>query len=142
MKISPFSRAGPRLPTLLALLAVVACSGPDTLTAPFIDELEPSFAAGGGGRGDGPIIYVTSQGKYYDSIVTADPLPQHGPFQQLFPPGTNPDWGGGYLSTQYGPGDRGHVGGRWWVDVDGNGEMDTGDHYFSCPLLGPGRETP
>lgn len=98
---------------------------------------------GEGGRGDGPVIYVTSQGLYFDSIVTADPLPQNGPFQQLFPPGTNPVWpDGNYLSTKYGPGTPGHHGGRWWVDVNGNGEMDEGDHLFSCPLLGPGRENP
>ena len=98
---------------------------------------------GEGGRGDGPVIYVTSQGLYYDSIVTADPLPAKGPFQQLFPPRTNPDWPEGTtLSTEFGPGTPGHRGGRWWVDVNGNGEMDEGDHFFSCPLLGPGRETP
>ncbi len=98
---------------------------------------------GEGGRGGGPIIYVTSQGLYYDSIVTADPLPSRGPFQQLFPPGTNPDWpAGNTLSTEFGPGNPGHVGGRWWVDVNGNGEMDEGDRFFSCPLLGPGRESP
>lgn len=99
---------------------------------------------GEGGRGDGPVIYVVSQGLYYDSIVTADPLPQKGYFQQLFPPETNPDmpdFEG--LSTEYGPGDPGHyVGGRWWVDVNGDGMMNEGDHFFSCPLLGPGRETP
>jgi hypothetical protein len=103
------------------------------------------FAVGtmAGGRGDGPVIYVTSQGLYYDSIVTADPLPPNGPFQQLFPPGTNPDYPGlTGLSTEFGPGDKGHVGGRWWVDVDTDGEMDSDDHYFSCPLLGPGREEP
>jgi hypothetical protein len=142
MKISPFSRAGPGFPTLLALLAAVACGQPDTPTAPFVDELEPSFTTVLGGRGDGPIIYVTNQGKYYDSIVTAA-LPQQGPFQQLFPPGTNPDWpAGGSLSTQYGPSDPGYVGGRWWLDANGNGEMDAGDAFFSCPLLGPGRESP
>ena len=90
---------------------------------------------GEGGRGDGPIIFVTSQGLYYDSIVTADPLPPHGPFQKLEP---TPDG----LQTEFGPGDPGHVGGRWWVDVNGNGEMDDGDHYFLCPLLGPGRDAP
>lgn len=90
---------------------------------------------GEGGRGDGPVIFVTSQGLYYDSIVTADPLPQHGRFQKLeiTPAG---------LQTEFGPGDQGHVGGRWWVDVNGDGEMDDGDHYFSCPLLGPGRSAP
>ena len=88
---------------------------------------------GEGGRGDGPIIYVTSQDLYYDSIVTADPLPPRGPFQPLFL-----DPGG--LWTEFGPGDVGYVGGRWWVDLNGNGEMDEEDHFFSCPLLGPGRE--
>ena len=88
-----------------------------------------------------PVIYVTSQGLYYDSIVGPN-LPQHGRFQQLFPPGTNPDWVGETLSTEFGPGDHGHVGGRWWLDANGNGEMDEGDAFFSCPLLGPGRETP
>lgn len=87
------------------------------------------------------VIYVTSQNLYYDTIVGPD-LPWKGPFQQLFPPGTNPDWPEGTgLSTEFGPGDPGYVGGRWWVD-NGNGEMDADDHYFSCPLLGPGRETP
>ena len=98
---------------------------------------------GSGGRGDGPIVYVTSQGLYYDSIVTADPLPWEGPFQQLFPPGTNPDHPElTTLSTEFGPGAPGHHGGRWWVDVNGNGYQDAEDHYFGCPLLGPGRESP
>lgn len=102
----------------------------------------PAWAkrGGSGGRGDGPIVYVTSQGLYYDSIVTADPLPKKGPFQQLFPPGTNPDYPFlDTLSTEQGPGNTGYVGGRWWVDVDGDGEMSAADHYFICPLLGPGR---
>jgi hypothetical protein len=88
------------------------------------------------GRGDGPVIYVTSQGLYYDSIVTADPLPMRGRFQLLetaHPMGP---------ATEFGPGDRGYLGGRWWVDENGDGEMDSGDHFFSCPLLGPGREAP
>lgn len=93
----------------------------------------PAFA---GGRGDGPIIFVTGQGLFYDSIVIADPLPANGPFQQL-------EMGGATgLQTAFGPGDPGYVGGRWWVDVNGDGEMDSGDHYFLCPLLGPGRESP
>ncbi len=92
----------------------------------------PAFA----GRGDGPIIYVYGQGLFYDSIVTADPLPQKGPFQEL-------EMGGPTgLQTKYGPGDHGYVGGRWWLDVNGNGEMDASDKYFSCPLLGPGRSEP
>jgi hypothetical protein len=46
------------------------------------------------------------------------------------------------LFTEFGPRDTGYVGGRWWVDVNGNGEMDDGDSFFLCPLLPPGREEP
>jgi len=86
------------------------------------------------GRGTGPTVFVVSQGLYYDSIVVADPLPMKGDFQQLIP-------GEDGLMTQYGPGEVGHRGGRWWVDVTGDGVMNEGDHFFLCPLLGPGRET-
>lgn len=85
------------------------------------------------GRGTGPTVFVNSQGLYYDSIVVADPLPFKGRFQQLVP-----DENG--LSTDYGPGEVGHLGGRWWVDVNDNQKMDKNDHYFLCPLLGPGRD--
>ena len=37
------------------------------------------------GRGTGPVIFVTSQGLYFDSIVVVDPLPMHGNFQKLTP---------------------------------------------------------
>ena len=37
------------------------------------------------GRGTGPVIFVTSQGLYFDSIIVVDPLPMHGNFQQLIP---------------------------------------------------------
>ena len=84
------------------------------------------------GRGTGPVVFVTSQGLYYDSIVVADPLPMRGRFQQLIP-------GENGLSTEFGPGTPGHLGGRWWVDLNEDGVMDEGDHYFLCPLLGPGR---
>lgn len=99
----------------------------------------PAFAGGPPPRHeDGSrvrvVIYVTSQNLYYDSIVGPS-LPQHGPFQKLEMAGPTG------LQTEYGPGDRGHVGGRWWVDANDNGEMDDGDTFFSCPLLGPGRET-
>ena len=90
------------------------------------------------GRGDGPIIYVTGQNLFYDSIVTAEAVPPRGPFQKLEIGGPSP-FG---LQTEYGPGDRGYVGGRWWLDKNGNNEMDDGDGYFVCPLLGPGRAEP
>lgn len=80
-----------------------------------------------------PVIYVTSQGLFYDSIVLTD-LPQKGDFQQLVPTSTG-------LTTEFGPGDVGHLGGRWWIDLNADGVMDSGDKYFLCPLLGPGRDT-
>jgi len=89
------------------------------------------------GRGSGPIVYVTSQDLFYDSIVLTD-LPPHGRFQLLEMNGP-PPFG---LQTEFGPGDHDYVGGRWWVDGNGNGEMDDADDYFLCPLLGPGREEP
>ena len=81
----------------------------------------------------GPTVYVTSQDLFYDSIVVTD-LPQKGRFQKLIP--ISP----GLLMTEFGPGDVGYLGGRWWMDVNGDGEMDVDDNYFMCPLLGPGRE--
>ena len=90
---------------------------------------------GEGGRGDGPVIYVRSHGQYFDSIVTADPLPMKGKFQKL-------EMGAHGLETDFGPGDTGYRGGRWWLDLNGNGVMDEDDKFFSCPLLGPGRDTP
>ena len=84
-------------------------------------------------RGDGALgtVYVSSQGMYYDTFVSAQALPMEGPFQKLE---------GGV--TEFGPGDQGYVGGRWWIDENGNNEMDEGDTFLLCPLLGPGRETP
>ena len=121
-----------KLSIFVAVLALVLFGG--LLLSP-----SPASAkrGGTGGRGDGPVIYVTGQGLIYDSIVTADPLPPHGRFQKL-------EMGGPTgLQTEFGPGDQGYVGGRWWLDLNGNDVMDPpgedGDKYFSCPLLGPGR---
>jgi len=47
----------------------------------------------------------------------------------------------GNLSKR-GPGDHDFIGGRWWVDVNGDDIQDEGNLYFSCPLLGPGLESP
>ena len=84
-------------------------------------------------RGDGALgtVYVSSQGLYYDTFVSAEVLPPHGRFQKL-------ENG----VTEFGPGDQGYVGGRWWIDNNGNNVMDEGDSYLLCPLLGPGRATP
>ena len=88
----------------------------------------------GRGNPDGPVIFVTSQGLYFDSIVLTD-LPQRGPFQQLVPTEMG-------LTTEFGPGQPGHRGGRWWLDSNMNEVMDDEDMFFLCPLLGPGRATP
>ena len=81
-------------------------------------------------RGNGVLgeVYVSSQGLYYDTFVSAKKLPNKGRFQLLE---------GGV--TEFGPGDQGYVGGRWWIDTDGNGERDDTDTYLLCPLLPPGR---
>ena len=88
-------------------------------------------AAKGGRAGPIGVIYVTGQGLYYDTFVTADKLPMEGPFQLL-----------ANHQTEFGPGDPGYLGGRWWVDQNSNGVQDAGDRFFHCPLLGPGRPTP
>ena len=77
------------------------------------------------------VVYVTSQGLYYDTFVVQDPLAMEGSFQLL----TNGQ-------TEFGPGQAGYLGGRWWEDLNGNGVQDPADHYFLCPLLPPGRSTP
>jgi hypothetical protein len=88
-------------------------------------------ASAGRGNETPGVVYVTSQGLYYDTFVTRDPLPFRGRFQKI-------ENG----MTEFGPGDPGYLGGRWWEDTNGNNVMDADDHYFLCPLLGPGRTTP
>lgn len=102
----------------------------------------PAYAAdppAKGGRANNPglgTIYVTGQHLYYDTFVTVNVLPWNpnntGSFQQLYAD----------HSTDYGPGDPGYRGGRWWVDSNPNGYQDADDTYLLCPLLGPGRDTP
>jgi hypothetical protein len=83
------------------------------------------------GNGDLGVVYVSSQGLYYDTFVSAQTLPMEGRFQKL-------ENG----VTEFGPGDQGYVGGRWWIDNNGNGIMEESDTFLLCPLLGPGRATP
>ena len=84
-------------------------------------------------RGNGELgtVYVSGQGLYYDTFVSAQSLPMKGRFQKL-------ENG----VTEFGPGDQGYVGGRWWIDNNGNDIMDEGDTFLLCPLLGPGRTSP
>lgn len=91
----------------------------------------------GRGAPGAPIVYVTSQDLFYDTIVLGD-LPFNGTdnFQLLEMDGPTG------LQTEFGPADTGYYGGRWWVDANPNGVMDEDDVYFLCPLLGPGRSEP
>ena len=86
-------------------------------------------ALGEGNPNPQPVVYVTGQGLFYDSVVSAKTLPPHGPFQLLYAC----DQG---LCTEFGPGDRDYRGGRWVMNPGPSAV------YFSCPLLGPGRENP
>ena len=110
--------------TLLAGLLAVAMALPAIASS-------GKSADSNGRPGSSVKVTVLSSGLTYESIVAAD-LPMRGRFQQLIPTDDG-------LFTQYGPGDHGYVGGRWWVDANGNGTMDEGDAFFLCPLLGPGR---
>ena len=119
------------IPVLTAsALAVGACESP-AAPATAGSAGEAISAAVGGRAGTTGVIYVTGQGLYYDTFVTKDPLPMRGKFQRLV-----------NGQTEYGPGDREYLGGRWWEDLNGNGVQDPEDHFFLCPLLPPGRETP
>jgi hypothetical protein len=115
------------------LLLVAACADQptevDTALAPSISESKTAQ----GGRANGALgtVYVSNQGLYYDTFVSADELPPHGRFQKL-------DAG----VTEFGPGDPGYLGGRWWIDSNGNDIQDEGDTYLLCPLLPPGRTSP
>jgi hypothetical protein len=122
---------------LLLPLVLLGCTQGTLTTA--ADSGDPATAANGtvssqakGGRpASTGTIFVTSQGLYYDTFVAKDPLPMQGRFQLL-----------ANMTTEFGPGDPGYLGGRWWEDLNGNGVQDAGDHFFLCPLLPPGRTTP
>lgn len=124
---------------LLVPLAVLAACDANVAspTGPEAGAQAPVLAAKAissrGGRDHGAVgtVYVSGQGLYYDTFVTAESLPPHGRFQKL-------ENG----VTEFGPGDPGYLGGRWWVDVNGNDVQDAGDKYLLCPLLGPGRAEP
>ena len=121
-----------RLLSALALSSAIAglsCSSEPLSHSKPADS--PAAAATGGRAASDMVVFVTSQGLYYDTFVARDPLPMEGKFQ-LLANGT----------TEFGPGDPGYLGGRWWEDLNGNGVQDEGDHFFLCPLLPPGRESP
>jgi len=121
-------------PVLLLTVAATGCSSqpaaPSAVT-PSAVAAEASADAKGGRAGTTGVVFVRSQELYYDTFVAKDPLPMRGRFQKL----ENGE-------TDFGPGDPGYLGGRWWEDLNTNGVQDEGDHFFLCPLLPPGRPTP
>lgn len=119
--------------TTLKPILTVALAGVIALMTTSLYAKERTTGRGAPGT---PVIYVASQDLFYDTILLG-PLPYNGTdnFQLLE---MSPD--GPY--TEFGPGDTGYYGGRWWVDANGDGYMDEGDVYFLCPLLGPGRTEP
>ena len=118
--------AQPTSPLMLTSPSTVGVTGPAS-GASAQTAVSPSRF---GDRTPG-VVYVTSQGLYYDTFVVKDPLPMTGRFQLL----TNGQ-------TEFGPGQPGYLGGRWWEDSNGTGMQDPEDHFFLCPLLPPGRPTP
>jgi len=117
------------------LITTIALAGAITLMTSSVYAKERTKGRGALGM---PVIYVTSQDLYYDTLLLGDlPFNGTGNFQQL-EPGVGPTG----VQTEFGPRDTGYYGGRWWVDMNGDGYMDEDDVYFLCPLLGPGRTEP
>jgi hypothetical protein len=117
------------------LVTTIALAGAMALMTSSVYAKERTKGRGAPGS---PVVYVTTQGLFYDSIVLGDlPFNYTENFQQLMP-GVGPSG----LQTEFGPGDTGYYGGRWWVDANMNDTMDDEDVYFLCPLLGPGRSEP
>jgi hypothetical protein len=94
-------------------------------------QFSKTAAGGRPGAGSLGVVYVSGQGLYYDTFVSASSLPMHGRFQKL-------EAG----VTEFGPGDPGYLAGRWWVDANNDGIQNEGDVFVLCPLLSPGRLTP
>ena len=118
----------------LKLVSTIAIAGVMTLMTSSVIAKERMKGRGAPGT---PVIYVTSQDAFYDTILLGD-LPYNGTdnFQKLEMDGPTG------VQTEFGPGDTGYYGGRWWVDANMDGYMDEEDVYFLCPLLGPGRYEP
>jgi hypothetical protein len=118
-------------PTAPSNVASAPTAGSSASSAPIASTSQNAASPARFGDRTPGVVYVTSQGLYYDTFVVKDPLPMQGRFQLLV-----------NGQTEFGPGQAGYLGGRWWEDTNGNGAQDSGDHFFLCPLLPPGRSTP
>ncbi len=123
---------------IVSTLLLVACGSDVTEPPEPLVDVSAQFAqVVGQGRDFPGSIYVMSQELFYETFVSAQTLPMKGPFQRLYPPTDVLP-----ARTQYGPGDPGYVGGRWWIDANGNDVQDEGDVFFLCPLIPPGYAAP
>ncbi len=108
----------------------------------------PALASNGNGKSGDPhgrpdsdlMIVVTGGTATTDDDVTYSSiplgsLPMKGRFQLLE---SNSTGSNAPLMTEFGPGDHGYVGGRWFLDMDNDRLPSEGDVFFLCPLLGPG----
>jgi hypothetical protein len=113
----------PKKAVLLLTLAALASITLGVVTVKGIVDPHPHFGALGE-------VYVSSQGLYYKTFVSTTNITYTGhngnSFQLLE---------GG--ATEFGPGDPGYRGGRWWID-DGDGIIGMEDTFVLCPLIGPG----
>ena len=119
---------------IVPIIVMPACDQDAEMpTDPLTGDVAPQLSktAVGGRHGALGVVYVSSQGLYYDTFVSAEELPMKGRFQ-LLEAGV----------TEFGPGDRGYLGGRWWIDANEDGYQNEGDVFLLCPLLGPGRTAP
>ena len=113
------------------LVTTIALASAVTLMTSSVIAKERTKGRGAPGL---PMIYVTSQDLYYDTILLGD-LPYNGTENFQLLEFTGPTG----VQTKFGPTDTDYFGGRWWVDLNSDGYMDADDMYFLCPLLGPGR---
>ena len=120
-----------RLTVLATMSLLTACS--EGLVSPDV-ERSVSWSSTTDASGQQPlVIFVTSQGLFYDAVVAEDPLGEV-PLEltegsQLLSNGR----------TEFGPGQVGYLGGRWWEDRNNNLVRDSNDHFFFAPLQPPGR---
>jgi hypothetical protein len=116
---------------LLLCCGVLACSdspvSPDAARSASWSTVPGPEAS----RSHPPVIFVVSQGLFFNTCAVKQSLPLQGDFQLLI-----------NARTLFGPGQPGFLNGRWWEDLNGDGIQDQGDHFFLCPLLLPGRLIP